>query len=135
LYKQRPQSREKGEVTMVKKQFLGKPVFRRSLFILILLVFQCGTFGIGLGKPFRLSKIPDKGKNFGCATCHVDPRGGGERNAFGRDFNKYGVPNGNRYTEELGKLDSDGDGITNDEEFAARTHPGDPNARPDKPVQ
>ena len=37
---------------------------------------------------------------------------------------------GDTYTEDLGQLDSDGDGATNDQEFAAGTNPGDPASKP-----
>jgi hypothetical protein len=82
------------------------------------------------GRPFRLSKIPDQGKNFGCQTCHVSPRGGSEFTAFGADYKKIGLKAGDKYNEELGKLDSDGDGYTNDDEFKAGSNPGDPKSKP-----
>jgi hypothetical protein len=83
-----------------------------------------------LARPFRIAKPPDKGRTFGCATCHIDPNGGGQRNPFGRDYEKFGLAAGDKYVDSLGKLDSDGDGFTNDEEFAARTHPGDAASKP-----
>jgi hypothetical protein len=98
-------------------------------------MFFCTTLFLTMtlsadGRPFRIAKTPDKGRNFGCATCHINPNGGGERNPFGRDYEKLGLKAGDKYTEDLGKLDSDGDGFTNDEEFAAGTHPGDPESKP-----
>ena len=38
------------------------------------------------GRPFRIAKTPDKGRTFGCATCHISAQGGGMRNPFGQDF-------------------------------------------------
>ena len=78
--------------------------------------------------------LPDKGVNFGCGTCHVNPAGGGPRNKFGQDFERIGIPAGDKYTDELAKLDSDEDGFTNQEEFDAKppTRPGDANSHPEK---
>ncbi|MEW6670602.1 MAG: thrombospondin type 3 repeat-containing protein [Thermodesulfobacteriota bacterium] len=83
-----------------------------------------------LARSFRLSKLPDGGKNFSCATCHINPRGGGARNPFGKDYQNTGIPAGDKYTLALGQMDSDGDGFTNDQEFAAGSNPGDPASKP-----
>lgn len=48
---------------------------------------------------------------------HLDPAGGGPRNAFGKDFQNAGA----KWTQELCRFDSDGDGMTNGQEL------GDPN--------
>jgi len=91
------------------------------------------TLSTGLdvsARPFRLSKLPDGGKNFSCATCHINPRGGGTRNPFGKDYQKIGVPAGDKYIPALGEMDSDGDGFTNDQEFAGGTNPSDPASKP-----
>ena len=101
------------------------------------LVILCGLLALLLAvapivsaRSFRLGKLPDKGKNLGCGTCHVDPRGGGRRNPFGKDYGRIAIAQGERYTEALGALDSDGDGATNDQEFAAGTNPGDQRSKP-----
>jgi hypothetical protein len=114
---------------------------------------------VSSSRAFRLEKLPDRGKNWNCATCHVNPAGGGAQNAFGKDYrgknwncatchvnpagggaqNAFGkhyreiaLPAGDRYTKELGQKDSDGDGFTNDEEFNANppTKPWDAESHP-----
>ena len=101
------------------------------------LVMLCGLLALSVAvapivsaRPFRLGKLPDKGKNFGCATCHVNPNGGGRRDSFGKDYGRIAIAAGDKYTEALGALDSDGDGSTNDQEFAAGTDPGDTQSKP-----
>jgi hypothetical protein len=81
-------------------------------------------------KPFRLGVLPDKGAKFGCGTCHVNPAGGGPRNPFGQDYENVGMKAGDKYTQDLAAMDSDKDGATNDQEFSAGTHPGDPASKP-----
>lgn len=95
--------------------------------VFICAVFFLATISVGAGLPFRTGKVPG---NFGCSTCHYDPKGGGQRNPFGQDYERIGIPAGEKYTEKLGALDSDGDGSTNKEEFAAGTHPGNSNWKP-----
>ena len=101
-----------------------------AVMIFISLIFSLTIFSTASGKPFRIGKIPDKGKGFGCATCHINSRGGGSRNSFGFDYEKIAIKAGEKYTADLGRKDSDGDGFTNDREFEAGTHPGDPNSKP-----
>ena len=90
------------------------------------------TASTASSRSFRVGVIPDKGRSFGCGTCHINPRGGGDRNVFGMDYARVGLKAGDKYTPELGAMDSDQDGFSNDEEFAAGTHPGDPNSKPAK---
>ncbi len=103
---------------------------RYILAVSICAVMVLAVISIVSGRPFRVERLPDKGKSFGCGTCHVNPRGGGKRNPFGQDYQKIGMKAKDRYTEDLGKLDSDGDGFANDQEFAANTNPGDPDSKP-----
>jgi hypothetical protein len=81
-------------------------------------------------RPFRLGFLPDKGEKFGCAACHLKREGGGARNAFGQSWEKVVLKAGDKYTDKLGAMDSDGDGFTNDQEFSAGTNPGDPKSKP-----
>ena len=99
--------------------------FRRHLSTYIPAIFVCAmlslvVISVVVGRPFRVGRLPDKGKNFGCGTCHVNPRGGSKRTPFGEDYRKVALKAGDKYTEDLGELDSDGDGFTNDQEFAAK---------------
>ncbi len=110
----------------------------RSRVASILVILSCLCLliwiSIAIGLPHRPGLLPDKGSNWGCGTCHTNPAGGGPRNDFGQDYSKVAVPAGDKYTDELGKLDSDGDGFTNDEEFGAKppTHPGDESSHPEE---
>ena len=111
--------------------------FRKKLLIGLLcfsltLVFALSLTHDASGKPFRLSKTPDGGKNFKCATCHANPKGGLPLSAFGNDWQTIAMKAGDKYTEELGQMDSDGDGFTNDQEFEAKTNPGDVHSKPSK---
>ena len=105
--------------------------FTLTAFILIIGVTNT------IGRPFRVDVLPDKGRNWGCGTCHVNPAGGGQRNAFGRDYERIGIPAGDRYTQALADTDSDGDGFTNDAEFNANppTKPGDAASKPPEEPQ
>ncbi len=96
----------------------------------LVITFSLGFFSIASSRPFRMGRIPDKGKNFGCGTCHINPRGGGARNSFGSDYEKIAIQAGEKYTGDLGKTDSDGDGYDNDREFEAGTNPGDARSKP-----
>ncbi len=107
----------------------------RTLFIsmgLICMTLSPAAIPDVSARPFRMGKIPDKGATFGCGTCPVNPRGGGSRDLFGKDYEKIGMPAEEQYTEELGSMDSDGDGHSNDQDFKTGTHPADPDSKPAK---
>ncbi len=115
----------------MKRTAISRKSIRYILAVSICAVMVLVVISIVSGRSFRVGRLPDKGKNFGCGTCHVNPGGGGKRNPFGQDYQKIGMKAKDRYTEDLGKLDSDGDGFTNDQEFAANSNPGDPESKPD----
>ncbi len=127
----------KREESMVEATSRSIRSLSCKLAILVCAMLSLTVISDVSGKPFRLGKLPDEGGNFGCATCHVTP--GGPRNTFGQDYQEVAMKAGDTYTEELGKMDSDGDGFTNDEEFAANTNPGKaeskPEAKPDIQVE
>ena len=92
---------------------------------------------------FRVSQLPN-GNIKGCANCHVNPGGGGTRNAFGREVqNNFLTASGFAgqvvWNARLAQLDSDGDGVSNGTELGDPdgdgnvdatlpvTNPGDPN--------
>ena len=98
--------------------------------IFISLIFSLALLSTASSRSFRIGRLPDKGKGFGCATCHINSRGGGARNSFGSDYEKIAIKAGEKYTVDLGKTDSDGDGFDNDREFESGTHPGDAKSKP-----
>ncbi|HLI49578.1 MAG TPA: DUF2231 domain-containing protein [Chthonomonas sp.] len=70
-----------------------------------------------------------------CTLCHV-PSGPPERNPYGKDVKRALERAGATMLtpailHSIDNLDSDGDGYTNAQEFAADTLPGDPNSHPD----
>jgi hypothetical protein len=108
----------------------------KHLIYLLMYFFVCAVFivftvvPVANSKPFRLKKIPQGGVAFGCLVCHVNSKGRLPLNPFGKDYERIAIPAGDIYTKELGELDSDGDGFTNDTEFEAHTNPGNPNSKP-----
>ncbi len=95
-------------------------------------------------RPFRVNQLPN-GSAVRCASCHVDPDGGGPLTSFGRDINNNYLTQAGRsgnvqWNAMLAMLDSDGDGVSNGRELGDPdgdgtvdasiqvTNPGDPNS-------
>ncbi len=98
--------------------------------------------------PSMVAQIPN-GAKFSCATCHVNPAGGGPLNSFGTVVATSYLSNQNivQWGPALAAVDAAGDGFTNGRELgdpqgtwtigapapgdsAAVTNPGDPNSKP-----
>ncbi len=112
--------------------------------VLTVLVIAFIGWGQADARPARVSQLPN-GSMIGCASCHVNPSGGGTLTPFGRDINNdYLVPSGRsgvvQWNPMLAMLDSDGDGVSNGRELGDPdgdnvidssiqvTNPGDPNS-------
>lgn len=71
-----------------------------------------------------------------CATCHTDPNGGADLNAFGRDYGtELNRSGGAVNLTRLGALDSDGDGFDNAQEWNGGYLPGDAASNPSTGVR
>lgn len=119
--------------------------------LLAVLVIVFIGWGQADARPARVGQLPN-GSMIGCASCHVNPGGGGTRTPFGEAINNnYLVPSGRtgvvQWNAMLAMLDSDGDGVSNGQELGDPdgdgmtdssiqvTNPGDPNSFvPQQPV-
>ena len=116
-----------------------------AIFFLIFVFFT-----IMIARDFRPDEIPNGDVN-NCANCHINPLGGGERNAFGQEvengfLSAPGAAGHVQWGSDLAGIDSDNDGFTNGEELqdpsgswtggaigdrGAVTNPGDPDSHPE----
>ena len=113
--------------------------FHRWIAVLVIAFIGWGQAD---ARPFRVSQLPN-GSLLGCASCHVNPNGGGTLTPFGRDINNNYLTQSGRtgnvqWNAMLAMLDSDGDGVSNGQELGDPdgdgtvdssiqvTNPGDP---------
>ena len=119
--------------------------------VLTVLVLVFVGWGQTDARPARVGQLPN-GSMIGCASCHVNPGGGGTLTPFGRDINNNYLTQPGRsgqvvWNAMLAMLDSDGDGVSNGRELGDPdgdgtpdasiqvTNPGDPNSFvPQQPV-
>lgn len=119
--------------------------------VLTVLVLVFVGWGQADARPARVDQLPN-GRALGCASCHVNPGGGGTLTPFGRDINNNYLTQPGRsgqvvWNAMLAMLDSDGDGVSNGRELGDPdgdgtvdasiqvTNPGDPNSFvPQQPV-
>jgi hypothetical protein len=97
-----------------------------ALVAAVTLVAGAAYATMDLQKEF-LAKYPDS--KIKCGSCHTKPmpkKGDAEVNKFGADMNKLKGKDGKYDFVALGKLDSDGDGVSNADELKKGTNPGDP---------
>ena len=112
--------------------------------LLAVLVVVFIGWGQADARPARVGQLPN-GSMIGCASCHVNPGGGGTLTPFGRDINNNYLTQPGRngqvvWNAMLAMLDSDGDGVSNGRELGDPdgdnvtdasiqvTNPGDPNS-------
>ena len=89
--------------------------------IILVYLFSFSILAVLIARSFRPGEIPNGFTNT-CANCHINPAGGGPRNAFGQEVeaNFLTVPGSQGHVvwgPDLAGLDSDGDGKTNGEEL------------------
>ena len=119
--------------------------------VLTVLVLVFVGWGQADARPARVGQLPN-GSIIGCASCHVNPSGGGTLTPFGRDINNNYLTQPGRsgqvvWNAMLAMRDSDGDGVSNGQELGDPdgdgtvdasiqvTNPGDPNSFvPQQPV-
>ncbi len=112
--------------------------------VLTVLVLVFVGWGQADARPARVGQLPN-GSMIGCASCHVNPSGGGTLTPFGRDINNNYLTQPGRsgqvvWNAMLAMRDSDGDGVSNGQELGDPdgdgtvdasiqvTNPGDPNS-------
>jgi len=103
--------------------------------IAAIVAITCSAITPCWSTPKRVDHIPN-GNVFSCANCHIDPAGGGQRNAFGQHVEFYFLDEEGDvvWNGDLSLMDSDSDGISNGSELQdpsgtwtiGKPDPGDP---------
>src|SRR5881397_1168084 len=93
---------------------MGRNVARALYALLFATAVVLLPRGEASARPCRPGLIPNGFKN-GCANCHLNPKGGGPRNAFGKTVEAVVVVATCNpfWSPEIAVMDSDGDGIPN----------------------
>lgn len=108
--------------------------------IVTAIVVGCGIGAIGVQAmpPFKDVVVktykpePAAAKAISCATCHVSNSDFG-RNVYGKQLEKELGDKDDltaAMVDKVGKLDADGDGVSNEDEIKAGTKPADPKSAP-----
>jgi hypothetical protein len=101
---------------------------------IVMFILACLIAFPGYGRSFRVGQIPNGNLN-SCSNCHVNPGGGGVRNAFGQLVEREFLDGSNVvWNARLASLDADGDGVTNGQELqdafgewiSGQQNPGNP---------
>lgn len=93
----------------------GNCMIRKTFSTAIVITFV--LMQTAFARPWRPDQIPNGTVN-SCHNCHVDPAGGGERNAFGKLVEaRFLVGEDVNWNPLLASLDADNDGVTNGEEL------------------
>ena len=92
--------------------------FTRLLLALTAFVISFTSAVSLTARSFRVGMMPN-GNTFSCSNCHLNPGGGGARNAFGEAVRALVTPGGAQpfWSAALAAMDSDGDGVSNGEEL------------------
>lgn len=92
----------------------------RALRFTLAIALVASVLSPAWARSFRVGQLPN-GNSISCSACHVNPGGGGSRNAFGQLVERSFLSGGNVvWGPLLASLDADGDGVPNGVELQDR---------------